>query len=414
MDEQPLIWLYVVGVCTLSVISMVMWYFYGAIDSINDDGNTSQSPQTKLSHYVDSYHTNLIVCVLLYSFVTIACALTSSIGWIVLVAQLVLFVLAKHQGYAKGMALNSAASALARLCYTIASPVVMVLSLLIHTLARGLHLNIEDAYERVTEEEIISMVNDGQQQGVLEKEEAEMISNIVELGDKEAMDIMTHRKNVVAISEDATLGDVFELLMKEKYSRYPVYREDLDHIVGILHFRDFFRHYHEEGLSSDKTLREASHLLRDAYFVPATKNVNDIFRQMQEEKTHMAIVIDEYGQLDGILAMEDIIEEIMGNILDEYDDDETMLIEQEGGKYLARGSCQLTELSHVLGIDFGDDYETLSGFLIHRLNRIPTAEDNNRIDLTYDGYVFRIVTIKHKVIQLVRIRPINETDKGEQ
>ncbi|MDO5695321.1 MAG: hemolysin family protein [Eubacteriales bacterium] len=417
MDEDHLRILYWTGIILSGLITPMMWYLYGAIDSINDDilETKKDAVSMRLLKYADNYHTNLIVCVLIYSFIFTGLATQHGYGWLLVVLMLIIAVSAKHVGYARAENLNPFVLRLASLFYRIATPPVAVLVFIIEAMARLMKLDIRGEYESVTEDEIIALVNDGHEQGVLEKEEAEMISNIVELGDKEAMDIMTHRKNIVALNEALTLTETAEIIISEKFSRYPVYREELDKICGILHLRDFFRIYHDPETDRTQTLADTEGLVRPAYFVPTTKNVNEIFKEMQEEKTHMAMVIDEYGQLDGILAMEDIIEEIMGNILDEYDVDETMIIEPSAEKFLVRGACPLEMLSERLQVDFGDEFETLSGFLIDRLNRIPTDDEENMIDILYGGYNFRILKIRNKMIQLVRIvRKETRTEEGEE
>ena len=180
---------------------------------------------------------------------------------------------------------------------------------------RKLGIHGDDSSDRV-EEEIISMVNEGHEQGVLHETEAEMITNIFEFGDKEAKDIMTNRSNIVVIDKSTSLADALDYMLKESKSRFPVYDENIDHIVGILHFRDAFRAHRTEG-NMNLPVGEIDGLLQKVMFVPETKNIADLFRTMQKTKTQMVIVVDEYGQALGLLAMEDILEEIVGNILDE-------------------------------------------------------------------------------------------------
>lgn len=400
----------------LAIVTLMMWYFYGAIDSINDDTLEKKKDRysKRLLKFIDNYHTKLIVCVLIYSFVTVYLMSRHPYGWAFVILLLFLSVLSKHVGYSRAENMNPFLFSVSYVFYTLILPVTFLIVVLIDVTARLIHLDIRHEYESVTEEEIISIVNDGHEQGVLEEEEARMISNIVELGDKEAMDIMTHRKNVVALNEDLTLAETAELISAEKFSRYPVYREELDHIVGILHLRDFFKTLQTAGAERDMHLSETTDLIRPAYFVPTTKNVNEIFKEMQETKTHMAMVIDEYGQLDGILAMEDIIEEIMGNILDEYDVDETQFIDQGNGRFVARGTCPLDLLADKLEIDFGEEFETLNGFLISRLNRIPKDDENSRIDVPFSGWNFRILKVRNKMVQLVKIIKLQETESEEE
>ena len=177
-------------------------------------------------------------------------------------------------------------------------------------------VNLDD----VTEEEIISMVNEGHEQGVLEESEAMMINNIFEYGDKEAQDIMTHRNNIVGIDSEMPMSKVLQFMLDEHMSRYPVYEENIDHIIGILHLKDALQATLNEDFK-DCPVREMSDVMREVVYIPLTRNIDELFKQMQSEKLQMVIVVDEYGQTAGLVAMEDILEEIVGNILDEYYED---------------------------------------------------------------------------------------------
>lgn len=266
----------------------------------------------------------------------------------------------------------------------------------------------------VTEEEIISMINEGHEQGVIQASEAEMISNIFEFGDKEAQDIMTHRNNIVGIDAGMTLRDAVGVMLDGTNSRYPVFEENLDHIIGILHFKDAMRYYGDES-RMNRPLREQEGLLREPVFVPKTKNIDELFREMQAGKLQMVIVVDEYGQTDGLVAMEDILEEIVGNILDEYDEDSEPLIEEKGEDvYVAEGMTRLEELEDQFGISFeNEEFETLNGFLISRLDRIP--EPDEQFDVDYGGYNFKILKVENKMIQQVQVTKLpGEPQDGDR
>lgn len=252
----------------------------------------------------------------------------------------------------------------------------------------------------VTEEEIINMVNEGHEQGLIQASEAEMISNIFEFGDKEAQDIMTHRKNVIALDGDMRLHDAVDFMLLEKNSRYPVYEENIDHIIGILHLKDAMRVLDQER--ADIPVKELNGLLREPCFVPQTKNIDELFKEMQSKKLQMVIVVDEYGQTDGLVAMEDILEEIVGNIMDEYDEDREYIEERGNDEYIIEGKTPLEELEEFLGIEFADeDFETLNGFLISRLDRIP--EPGEEFDVDYRGYHFKVLSVENKMIQSVLV-----------
>ena len=272
----------------------------------------------------------------------------------------------------------------------------------------------DDNSEDVTEEEIISMVNEGHEQGVLLATEAEMITNIFEFGDKEAQNIMTHRKNVLAIDRTITLEEALDYMLNESKSRFPVYDENIDNIVGILHFRDAMRaHRTEENIK--KSVCEIEGLIRDTMFVPETKHIDDLFKDMQQTKTQMVIVVDEYGQTSGILAMEDILEEIVGNIMDEYDEEEEYIEETENAdEYIIEGMTPLDELEEKFDITFKEeDFDTLNGFLISKLDRIPEEEDE-QFAVMVGEYEFKILTVENRMIKNVLVTKVVKDKKSEE
>lgn len=279
--------------------------------------------------------------------------------------------------------------------------------------AFGVEWSTED--DNVTEEDIMTMVNEGHEQGVLEAKEAEMITNIFELNDKDAGDIMTHRTNVVGIDGSQTLHEAIEFILKEgKNSRYPVYEKDIDDIIGLLHMKDAVI-YGEDEKWKDMPVRQIPGLLREAHFIPETRNIDSLFREMQSQKIHMEIVVDEYGQTAGIVTMEDILEEIVGNILDEYDAEEEFIQTLEDG-FVINGSTPLGEAAQALGIEFAqedlDAYDTVNGLLISRLDRIPEEDEDEEVE--YQGYLFQILNVENKMIRSVKVTPIAASEtEGE-
>lgn len=259
----------------------------------------------------------------------------------------------------------------------------------------------EELEESVTEEEIISIVNEGQEQGVLDSEEAEMISNIIEFDEKEVRDIMTHRKKIVALDASYSIEEALHFMLNESYSRFPLYQENIDDIIGIVHLKDVIRFHLNPELSNLSLCDVAS----EPYFVPDTQNIDLLLHDMQAKKIHMAVVIDEYGQTAGIVAMEDILEEIVGDIQDEYDMEEENITAQDEDEYLVTGETDLEELSEHLGIVFDEEdfenFDTLNGLLISKLDRIPMDGETAIIDLC--GYQFEIIEAMNKMIRLVRI-----------
>lgn len=259
-------------------------------------------------------------------------------------------------------------------------------------------INPRDLEENVTEEEIISIVNEGHEKGILEASEAEMISNIIEFDEKEVRDIMTRKKKIVAISTDMSVDEALKFMLSESYSRFPLYEENMDNIVGILYIKDITKYY----ISNEHENKNIRDFARKPYFVPDTLNIDVLFKDMQKKKVHMAIAVDEYGQTAGLVAMEDILEEIVGNILDEYDVDERFIIEQGVDRYIMNGQADLEEVQDKLKIKMNqDDYDTLNGFLISLLDRIP--QDGEKLRIYYEGYLFNIIDVHNKTIRYVKV-----------
>ncbi len=252
------------------------------------------------------------------------------------------------------------------------------------------------------EEEIISMVNEGHEQGVLETSEAAMINNIIEFVDKEAGEIMTNRSSIVAIDKSTGLVDALNFMLNHSNSRYPVYEENLDHIIGILYLKDAMR-FHAKDESLDKPISEIKGLVRKAMFIPETMNINDLFKTMQSKKTQLAIVIDEYGQTSGLIAMEDILEEIVGNIMDEYDVEERHIRKTGKDSFVIDGFTELTDIEKALSIKFDEEnFETLNGFMISRLDRLPAKDEKFTTEV--DGYDFSILSVENRMITKVSVK----------
>lgn len=224
----------------------------------------------------------------------------------------------------------------------------------------------EQEEEIVTEEEIKMMVDQGEEKGSIEENEKELINNVFEFNDIVASEIMTHRTDMYAIEIEQDLYEILDEIDEYKYSRIPVYRDSIDNIEGILFLKDILK-----SVSMRKKIKIAD-IIREAYFVPETKPIDEIFKELQANKMQMAIVVDEYGGTAGVLTMEDILEELVGNIFDEYDDIEFEYKKLDENTYLIDGSISLYELKKILNVELPEgDYETLSGYLIEKLGRLP-------------------------------------------
>lgn len=298
---------------------------------------------------------------------------------------------------------------------TVLYPATRLITWLARLAAGIFGVSVGEQQEAVTEEEIISIVDEAHEQGVIEKNEAEMIQNIISFTDTKAGDIMTHRTGVVAFGQDEILKDVVDRMLEEGNSRYPVYGEDMDDIRGVIHYKDTLKFMTQNAWARYKPLGELPGLIRKAAFVPETGSISRLFRTMQSRHDHIAVVVDEYGQTAGIVTMEDILEEIVGDILDEYDEDEDAIRTQKDNSILIDGFADLEDVEEELGIDFGDvEMETLNGFLTELLGHIP-AESDLDTEITAYGYRFKILSLGNRTIGKVRAEKINDKDtKGER
>ena len=239
----------------------------------------------------------------------------------------------------------------------------------------------EQEEEIVTEEEIKMMVNQGEEKGSIEENEKELINNVFEFNDILASEIMTYRTDIYAIEMNEDIYGILDEIDEYKYSRIPVYEETIDDIKGILFLKDILK------LVSTRKEFKIADIMREAYFVPESKPIDEIFEELQANKMQMAIVVDEYGGTAGLLTMEDILEELVGNIFDEYDDVEVEYKRLDDNTYLIDGSVSLYEMKKILDIELPEgDYETLSGYLIEKLGRLPEEDEHPVIEdehLTY-------------------------------
>ncbi len=266
--------------------------------------------------------------------------------------------------------------------------------------------------EDLIEDEIKSMVDEGQDAGSIEETEAKMIHNIFELDDKVVRDIMTNREHISGFEASLPLDEVINQMLDGNNSRYPVYEENIDNIIGILHFKDAVKAAANEALKN-QPVGEIENLLKDALFIPETKKIDSLFRIMQGRKMHMVIVIDEYGQTAGLVTMEDILEEIVGNILDEHDTDEINIRKINHNTFIMSGLTTLEEAGERLQIEFPDEgVKTLNGFLTSILGHVPKSGEI--FETEYGGYQFHVVSIKNHVIQQVRVRKADPENINKQ
>lgn len=260
----------------------------------------------------------------------------------------------------------------------------------------------EDAEQAA--EEIMTIVKEGHKQGLIEEGEAQLIHNVFAYKKKEARDIMTHRKHIVGLDGEESIRQAMPFILEQCNSRFPVFEDDIDNIIGTLHLRDAMKCYCDDALK-DRPIRELKEYIRPASFIPETKDIDKLFKAMQAEKSQLVIVLDEYGQTAGLVAMEDILEEIVGNILDEYDEEEELVVLDPDGTYLVDGMTELEDLEEILDIAFNDqDNDTINGFLIMLLEHIPAEDEHCTIE--YEGYSFKVLSVDNNVIQTVKIEKL--------
>lgn len=293
------------------------------------------------------------------------------------------------------------------------SPFVKFLTFSTNVVLTLLKLKEDNIEEKVSKEELRSLVEVGREHGIINEVEKEMIENIIVFDEKIAREIMIPRTKVFLIDRNMTIEELFKTKEVGKYSRIPVYEEEADNIVGILLTKDLMMEAYKKGFENINI----SEMVQEAYFVPETKNVNELFNEMQLEKKHIAILIDEYGGFSGIVTLEDLIEEVMGNIADEYDDEDLSIRQLSPNKYLISGDVSLNDLNDAFHIELESKYyDTLSGLLIEKLGYIP--EDDEKISpITIDGIEFKPQKVRDKKIEkiiVIFLKKIEMQEKAEE
>lgn len=287
-----------------------------------------------------------------------------------------------------------------RIISVVTAPFVKILTLSTNLVSKIFGVSEEDE-ETVTEEEIKMMIDEGEENGSIEQDEKEMLHNIFEFNDIIASEVMTHRIDVYAIDINSDIEDIIKELDEYKYSRIPVYEGTIDEIKGVLFVKDLLKYY-----STKKTIK-IKNIIREAYFVPETKPINELFKELQKNKMQMAIVIDEYGGTSGVVTMEDILEEIVGNIFDEYDDIEYEYKKIDENTYLINGGVTISDLKKILKVEIPEgEYETLSGYLLELIGRVP--EDEEKPIIETEKVIYKIEELEDKRILWVKACMNNE------
>ncbi|MBQ8503810.1 MAG: HlyC/CorC family transporter [Clostridia bacterium] len=292
----------------------------------------------------------------------------------------------------------------------VCTPFVKILSLSTNAVVRLFGFDPNADEESVTEEEIRMLVDVGQEKGVIEDHQKEMINNIFEFDDIDVKEIMTHRTDMIAVEDTDSLEEVVKLSIEHGYSRIPVYHEDQDNIIGIIYIKDLLK-YVSESLPKTESPND---VMRPAHYVPSSKNCGDLFSELSEKRVQMAVVVDEYGGTAGIVTMEDLVEAIVGNIRDEYDDEEEEIAVVSENIFTIDGTTYIEEVNELVGEIIPEgDYDTLGGFIISLLGFLPKDGDMNEV--TFQNIKFTILNVEERRIGKVRVEitPIEETEEEE-
>ena len=309
------------------------------------------------------------------------------------------------QNNAEKLAFRS--SSIVRTFGTIMKPFVRFLTISTNAVLRLLHIDPEVKETNVTEEEIRMLVDVGSEEGSIEDSEKQMIQNIFEFNDKDVAEIMTHRKQVVALPIDSTYEEVMDVATNEKYTRIPVYKETIDEIVGILHIKDLLGVSNEDGgFSLEK-------IMRPPLFVHETKKISDLFHEMKKGKMQLAVIVDEYGGTMGIATIEDMLEEIVGNITDEFDEEEQELLKMNDGGFLVRGDMTLSDLEEAIGVDLvSEDYDTIAGLTLSLLDRVPDHDETPEVQ--YKNLKIKVIQVEENWISKLLLHVIPEEPDEEE
>lgn len=285
------------------------------------------------------------------------------------------------------------------------TPIVKALLIISRFLVRIFGGTMESIIPVLTEEDLKAMIIAGEEEGIIEEEELNMIDSIFELGDKMVKEIMTPRMKMVTVHEDSMLNDVFNIIAREGFSRVPVYKDNIDRITGIIYIKDIIAlgmHGREHGGA------KVGNFMRQPYFVPESKKVADLIRELQEKKMQMAIVVDEYGGTAGLVTMEDLVEEIVGEISDEYKKDTKELHVMPDGCFMISGSMEIEKANEEVGLKIPQgEFETVAGFVLDRFGKFPQKGES----FVYSGHQFTIHEADTKKVRLVKIRKLERREE---
>ncbi|MBR2715787.1 MAG: HlyC/CorC family transporter [Ruminococcus sp.] len=252
------------------------------------------------------------------------------------------------------------------------------------------------------EEEILSLVEEGQEKGLIEDDTKSIIENIFDFDDTVAGEIMTHRRDMIAIEDTDSLEEVVNVAVSSGYSRIPVYSGDVDSIIGVLYVKDLLKYVCTDVPKNFKI----ADIIRKVLFVPKTKDCRSLFSQMNKEKTQIAIVVDEYGGTEGLVTLEDLIEDILGNIQDEYDNEEEEIKQISEKKFTVDGSTSIEDIESLIGEDiYDDDSDTIAGFMLTMLGKVPDEDEHPEV--SHKGFKFTVLRVEDRRIEEILIEKLD-------
>lgn len=297
-----------------------------------------------------------------------------------------------------GMALGRGLELLSVLLYPILRILTSITSLIIKLFGG----NIVKKNNLVSEEEIMTLVDVGEEEGIIEQNEKEMINNIFEIGDISVTEVMIPRIDMVYLYAEATLEEALNVIINYGHSRIPVIKDTVDNVIGILYAKDLLIYSRKDEANEEFHIYK---FIRDAYYIPESKKINNLLKEMQIEKTHMAIVLDEYGGTLGLVTIEDILEEIVGDILDEYDNEIEFIECIEENSVIANAKVSVEEINDILGVNLPEDeYESIGGYAFNILGRIPVKGDQVQLD----GITIKVLSVNNRRIKQLEIRKENK------
>lgn len=330
---------------------------------------------------------------------TIAMRININVGVMTMILTLVVLIFGEITPknaatvYSEKVALNYASVIL--MLIRLLTPLIWIINIISRFITWLLRLDLENGGESMTEGELRTIVDVSHEDGVIESEEKQMINNVFDFGDSLARDIMIPRIDVAEIDVNALYEDIKEIFIRERYTRLPVYKDDTDNIIGIVNMKDLL-------LIEDHRSFKIRDIMREAYFTYETKKTSDLMMEMRRESATMAIVLSEYGAAVGIVTMEDLLEEIVGEIRDEYDDDEEELIRLVNDReYIVAGNVKLDDLNDAIGISLqSEDYDSVGGYIIGMLDRLPKAGESV---VTDDNIKLEVISVTKNRIERVHI-----------